>query len=267
VDVLAPGEEGALHRVEPCSELVAGGPKRGLRLDAELAREIRDREQQIAKLLRSSGGALEERLAELADFLLDLRHHLTGLRPVESDAGDARADLVRAQQGGERSRHAGKDAGRCARVGLLTRLHPRPLFDDRVGRVEAAASSCGGRKRASRRREHVRMTPDELVVDGAHRISHLEPSGFGGDLRLEHALEEHVAQFAPEAGEIAAVDRVERFVRLLQQERTERLWCLLSVPGAPLRRSQRVHEPDEARECRAGSPGAPRDGGRSRNTS
>ena len=58
--------EPVLERVEPRGELVVGRAQRGLGLEAELAREIRDREEQVAQFLGGARRALVERLAQLA---------------------------------------------------------------------------------------------------------------------------------------------------------------------------------------------------------
>ena len=106
---------------------------------------------------------------------------------------------------------------------------------------------CGGAaaERTAGGREDVRMTTDELGGDGLDGVGEIESAVLGGQLRVKHALEQHVAEFALQRVEIATVERVERFVRLLEQERPQRSERLLPVPRASLRGSQGRHRVDQ----------------------
>ena len=55
------------------------------------------------------------------------------------------------------------------------------------------------------------------------------------DLREEHDLEEQVAELLAQPGRVAAIERVERLVGLLEQERAERRERLLAIPRAARR--------------------------------
>ena len=57
----------------------------------------------------------------------------------------------------------------------------------------------------------------------AQRIRDREAALVGRDLREEHALEEQIADLAAQRVVVAAIDRVEHFVRFLQHERPQRL--------------------------------------------
>ena len=100
------------------------------------------------------------------------------------------------------------------------------------------------------------MPPDELVGHGPHRVGEIEAAGLGRDLRLKDALEQHVAELAAEAVEIAAVDRLQRFVRFFEQERPQRLGRLLAIPGTAVPRPQGVHRANEPGARRGGAAGA-----------
>ena len=43
------------------------------------------------------------------------------------------------------------------------------------------------------------MAADQLVGHGIGHVGHVEASRLGGDLRVKHALKQHVAQFAGSA--------------------------------------------------------------------
>jgi hypothetical protein len=163
---------------------------------------------------------------------------------------------VRAQERRQRARHAGQHALFLALRGLLAGLEPLPLFDHGTRRARLAPRALGLRQRPAGRREDVRMATDELLGHEPHCIGEIEPAGLGGNLRLKHALEEHVPELAAERVEIAAVDGVERLVRLFEQERPQRLGRLFAIPRTALSRSQRVHRADQSGACRGGAAGA-----------
>ena len=75
------------HRLEPALKLVVRDPQRRLGLDAELSRQVDDREQQVAHLLfgaRRIARFVLNGLAQLGDLLLDLPNDVARLRPVEA---------------------------------------------------------------------------------------------------------------------------------------------------------------------------------------
>ena len=72
------------------------------------------------------------------------------------------------------------------------------------------------------------------------------------DLREEHALEDQVADLAAQRVGVAAIDRVEHFVRFLEQEAAQRFERLLAIPRAAVRAAQARHDIDELLEGRAG---------------
>ena len=77
-----------------------------------------------------------------------------------------------------------------------------------------------------------------MAVDDAKitRITRkIELPALGRQLRMEDALEKHVAEFAGKRVHVAPVEGVEGLVRLLEQEGPKCLVRLLAVPGAPAR--------------------------------
>ncbi len=92
----------------------------------------------------------------------------------------------------------------------------------------------------------MRVPADQLLGDVLERIGHRETALVRGDLRQEDALEEEVADLAAQGVVIAAVDRVEHLVGLLEHERSQRLERLLAIPRAAVRPAKRPHDVDEA---------------------
>ena len=72
------------------------------------------------------------------------------------------------------------------------------------------------------------------------------------DLGEEHPFEDQVADLAAQRVGVAAVDRVEHLVRLLEHEAAQRLERLLAIPRAALRPAQPRHDVDESLEGGAG---------------
>ena len=96
--------------------------------------------------------------------------------------------------------------------------------------------------------EDVGMAADDLVVDPADDIRHAEAARFGGDLRLQHDLQQQIAQLLLQRGQVVGVERVQRLVGFLQQVRAR-----ATGASAP--------DPTGSRPGRAGgprSPGTPR---------
>ena len=99
--------------------------------------------------------------------------------------------------------------------------------------------------------EDVRMTAHELVADRVDGVADREVAGLLADPRQEHRLEQEVAELLAEMRRLAALDRLEHLVGLLEHERTQRRVRLLAVPRAPVRRAQRAHDLDQTLESLA----------------
>ena len=85
------------------------------------------------------------------------------------------------------------------RRGLFARLDPFPLLEHGARRVRAPAR-FGRARAAARRREDVRMPADRASsMIASIDVGDVEPSGLGGDLRVKHALKQHVAELAARA--------------------------------------------------------------------
>ncbi len=143
---------------------------------------------------------------------------------------DARASA------GKRGGDVVLDLGRTFGGSLLLGLDALPVHEHLVG--------TGDRDVA----EHVRVAPDELGDDPLGHVVDVPPSLVGRHLRVEHDLEQEVAELVAEAVVVVAVDGVEDLVRLLQQVPGERPVILLGVPRAPAGTAQARHHAHEVEQ-------------------
>ena len=88
---------------------------------------------------------------------------------------------------------------------------------------------------------------DDPVGDIVDRVA---VSPLGGDPRVEHHLQQHVAEFVAEGVLVTGLEGVQRLVRLLEQVRREGRMGLPGVPGAL--RAQLVHGRDQVDQPGAG---------------
>ena len=85
----------------------------------------------------------------------------------------------------------------------------------------------------------VRMTVDQFVAQGIGHVSEIERPLFLAQLRIEHHVQEQVAQLLLDALHIVIGDGVGQFVGLLNGVAAQRIESLLAVPGTFA--AQRVH--------------------------
>ena len=135
-----------------------------------------------------------------------------------------------------------QDRPALAGVGLLLRLDLLPLLEHLARRVERPAGGI----------EDVRVAADQLGGDRRSESVTVKCPSSARDLREEHAFEDQVADLAAQRVGVAAVDRVEHLVRLLEHEAAQRLERLLAIPRAALRAAQPRHDVDEGLEGGAG---------------
>src|SRR5207248_10600298 len=57
--------------------------------------------------------------------------------------------------------------------------------------------------------EHVRVTPDQLGDDPLGHVVHVPIAGVGSHLRVEHDLQQEIAELLPQPVQVVSVDRVE----------------------------------------------------------
>jgi hypothetical protein len=146
-----------------------------------------------------------------------------GRGPDEADAGGALGELHRAGEGGQADRHVVEQAGRRGRGGLGRAL----LRLDRLPGLGLL-----GRRAVMRLAEHVRVAAHHLVVDRLGDRGEVERALFLGHARVEHHLQQQVAEFLLQVGEVAALDRVGDLVGLLDGVGGDGGEGLLQVPRA-----------------------------------
>src|SRR5439155_25594562 len=88
----------------------------------------------------------------------------------------------------------------------------------------------------------------QLVGHARQRIGDGEVPRFGLELCQEYRLENMIAELLTERGMIVPIDRVEHFVRFLEQEGLQRVDRLFAIAGAPVGPAKRGHDPDESVE-------------------
>src|SRR3954470_11284312 len=95
------------------------------------------------------------------------------------------------------------------------------------------------------------MPPHQLLDDPRGDVVYREwlVGVLTGHARMEHDLEQQVAELLAQVVAVAALDRLDRLVRLLDQIADERLVRLLSVPRALA--AQPVHDLDEVEQPRS----------------
>ncbi len=79
--------------------------------------------------------------------------------------------------------------------------------------------------------EDVRVPAHHLVDDLGGYIRETERSFFLGDYDLEGEVQQQIPQFVYDRLAIARLDRLSRFVSLLDQMRHQSSWRLLDIPG------------------------------------
>ena len=89
------------------------------------------------------------------------------------------------------------------------------------------------------------MALDHLAPDPVDQLIELQTTGFVGQLRREHQLEQEVTQLDRHRRHVALVDRGTDLVRLLDQVGAHRFQCLLAVPRTAIRGAQTGDELDE----------------------
>ena len=92
--------------------------------------------------------------------------------------------------------------------------------------------------RASRVAEDVRVAAHDLGADRALDVREVEDVLLGGELRVEHDLEQQVAELAGQRRVHRLAERVVDLVRLLEQVPAQGLVRLFAVPWAAVRLAQ-----------------------------
>ena len=199
--------------------------KRELRVDVEAPRQVDDREEDVADLVRDLrvglglGGGLT-RPRDLRLELAELLSHL-GERPFEVGPVEARGDrtplqLPRLQERGQRGGNVVEDP----LAPLLLGLDLLPALADAARRVGLDLA------------EDVWMAADELGVHCPRNLLEIAVALLLQQEGEEVDLEEEVAELVEQLGRIARIGGVRDLVGLLDGMRDDRPRRLLAVPGA-----------------------------------
>ena len=122
-------------------------------------------------------------------------------------------------------------AGRALLLGLL---HAGPTARAGRPRASASANTCGWRRTSLA----MRSAATSSTSNGLVGVLLAMP-------RVEHHLQQQVAELLAQARAVVGLDRLGELVRLLERVRHERLVRLLGVPRAAARRAQAVHDAHE----------------------
>ena len=204
---------------------MVGRAERLLRVDLHPARQVDQREEDVAELVEAL--TVARRDPQLVELLADLLPHAVDGVPIPPQRGCALLDLPAARK---RRQRAGDPTE--GTVGLLSALGPLigldrlPVAEDLLDTVDLDAA------------EDVGMAAHDLAGDRSIHVGEIEGPLFRGELRVQDDLEQEVAELIGEIVRAAALDRVDRFVRLLEEVWPKRQVRLAPVPGATVGRTQ-----------------------------
>ena len=89
------------------------------------------------------------------------------------------------------------------------------------------------------------MAEDQLFAHAVAHVVHRKAPGGAFDVRVEHDLEQHVAQLFAHERRVVPVKALAGFIRLLQKVPADGLVRLHAIPRAAARGAQQRDEPDE----------------------
>ena len=210
---------------------VIGPAQRRFRVDFEVAREVHDREQQVAEFRFTRPGSDEPtaRSSSASSSSIFARGPAASGQSKPAGGG-AGTELSRARQGRQGDRHVGQRAGLAARRALLA-LHAFPGARLLLGVGHDGIA------------EDVRMAPRQLVADRVHDVVESECALLARESRVEGDLEQEIAQLVTERSEVTALDRVRDFVGFLDRVRRDGPKSCSRSQGQPRSGSRsRVHD-------------------------
>ena len=188
-----------------------------LRVEIELARQIGEHEQQIAHLVRpaapvGASGSSARSSASSSSSLSSTAAASGQSKPTRAARAVSLAARVRAGRPAGTPASAPVSAPGGA-LGRFLRLPGRGLCRGVAGRGVA---------------EDVRMAAHHLVGDGPRDVDEVEPTGFLGHARVIDDLEQQVAEFVRQRGEVARARSRRRPRRLPRSCRAR--WSRRSAP-------------------------------------
>ena len=217
---------------EAALEFGVRAAQRRFGIDVEMAREVDHGKQEVADFAaKRLGVAGVDLRLDLIDLLPDLGEHGARVVPVEADLGRLLLQLQRTRQRGQGDRHAGKRALRRSGVRpACARASARSRFSSALIRPHSALTSSGDQ--VARVAENMRMTADQFGRDRLDHAAEIEQPCLLGHPRMEHDLQQQVAELLAQIVRIAALDRVGDFVGLFKRVGSDGREGLLEVPRA-----------------------------------
>ncbi len=100
-------------------------------------------------------------------------------------------------------------------------------------------------------REHMRMPPDQLLIDRIERIADVEPLLLRRHLREENRLQDEIAELRTQIVPVAPLDRIEHLIGFLKRVRLDRFERLLAIPRTSARSPQPRHDLNQPLKLRA----------------
>ena len=192
---------------------------------------------------RAGGSALARRnfSLDLVCLLADLGEHSVRIVPVEADHAGLGLQLERTGEG----RKCGRDAGEGARrlliappIGFLRAFLALDAFPQTLDSLRGETSHVA---------EHMGMTAHKLLADGLDHVAEIERALLLRHSGMEDHLQQQIAEFVAQVGEIAPHDGISHFIRLFDRVRGDGREVLFEVPrAAGVGRAQRRHDFEEA---------------------
>src|SRR5207302_3442585 len=198
-----------------------GRTQRLLGIELHPARQVDDREEEVAQLVQPSVAALIAgglaSGAELLELLVDLLPHPLDRLPVPSHRAGALLDLAAGGQSGERPCDAGERRRLMACIGPFGGLDRLPVAEHLLGAVRFHIA------------KHVGMAAHDLGAQGAVDVDQVEAAFFGRQLRMQDDLQEQVSELLRQVCGTSALDGIYRLVCLLEHEGPQSGVRLLAV--------------------------------------
>ena len=183
-----------------------------------------------ASAARGSAAAI----AQLVDLLTQRLEGAVHGPPLEPPAGGPALDLGGTGQGRQRGGDVIVDAGPGT---LLGRFQLLPVDEHLVGARDVHLA------------EDVRMTVDQLLGEPFGDVVHVPAALICSHLRMEHDLQQQVAQLVTDRVVVVGIDRLQQFVRLFEQVQGQCLVRLLSVPWTTAGTAEARHDPDQVEQA------------------
>jgi hypothetical protein len=203
-------------------ELGVGAAQGALHVHAGQAGEIGDDEQEIAELFldpRCAGVGLDG-LAQLVPFLLELGPQRLQRFPLEADRRGLSLQGLRPPPG----RESRADAAERARILGDAVQGPLGGLDRRPG------PGLFVRVRIAHAGKDVRVPAQELGREPVDDLGEIEPTRLAGELRMEHDLQQEIAQLLAQPGPVLPLDRIDHLVSLLHRIGRQARKVLTHIP-------------------------------------